>query len=187
MSTIEIDTITPAEQNKRYVLGNSEDALVLVQQPLSFFGKMEFFAVMGSAIEKALEETSLFELLDVPDTGGAPLSADAFREADSFIKAISTLVQYAPELLEDLYCVVLAVPRGEREYVKIRLREELTDDQGFEILETFIDQNWDVLVSFFKDKIMPFAGKVGAKFRESVPSTPSKPTPQNTRKRSKNS
>ena len=165
----------------------TENELVLVQRPLTFFGKLEFFSVVGKAIESALGDgVSIAELLEVPDRqAGAPLSAETFKEADTFAKAVANLIQYVPEILLDLYCVVFAVPRHEREYVKMRMEHELTDEQGFQVLDRFLDQNWDVLTSFFTDRILPLVSKVSGKVRNSASSKPSKATRQTTRKASK--
>lgn len=183
------EVLEPSAQNLVVVLAkDTEEEYVLVQKPLTFFGKMEFFAVMGKAIEKALADGStISELLDVPDRGDGKLSTDDLKDADVFVKAIAKLIQYAPELMGDLYCVVLGIPRGEREYAKFRLENELTDDQGFDILNTFIDQNWEVMIDFFSEKILPLFKKVTEKVQESTSSKSSKPTPQSTRKQSKSS
>lgn len=160
---------------------------VFIQKELTFFGKIDFFAVMAKAIEKAMKEgVSISELLDMPDReDNAEFNIDDFAEADTFVKAVMQLVGYAPDLLLDLYCVILAVPRAEREETKEWLEEYVSDDQGFQIISVFVDQNWDVMVSFFKERITPLVRQVGSKVRTSVPSKPSKRTRQSTRKASK--
>lgn len=185
MSEVEVDpvdTLVPDTQTYYYTFGEGDSAITLTQKPLSFFGKMEFFSVMGKAIEKVLSEgVSISEILDTPDPD-QPLSSNSLAEADSFVKAIATAVQYAPEILEDLYCVILGVPRSERVYVKLVLERDMTDDDGVDILERFVDQNVSVMVSFFAERILPLVSKITAKFQTSEPSKPSKPTRASTRK-----
>jgi hypothetical protein len=79
-----------------------------------------------------------------------------------FVKALSKIVESAPELLKDLYLVILSVPKGQREYYALRL-EELTDEQGMKILDTFVDQNWEVMTSFFKEQMLPLFNKISKK------------------------
>lgn len=176
-----VDVITPKAQAVEYTFG-VDGHLSYTQRPLSFFGKMELFSVLGKAIDGALSSGgTISDLLDDVPAG----NADEFKEADNFIKSISKLVQYVPDLLADLYVIALAVPKEERDYVKsvMTLHESqggLTDEQGLQILEVFIDQNWDVLLDFFKDKIVPLFNKLTKGSQESVPSTPSKATRRRT-------
>jgi hypothetical protein len=179
-----IDVLEPPAQNYEVVLKEGTDEeLRLVQKPLTFFGKMEFFSVMGKAVDKALNEgLSVSDLFDVPEDR-QNLSAESFKEADLFVKAVMKLIKEAPELLGDMFAVILGVPRAQREYVKERLEEDLTDDQAFGILDHFVDQNWDMMTNFFKEKISPLTSKIGSKFQGSESSKPSKATRQSTRKR----
>lgn len=162
-TTEAVETIEPVAVEKTVVLGEGENAITFVQKPLSFFGKIEFLSIAGKAVEKVLSDGgSLSEILDVPDyDSGAVLSGPS--DADVFVKAISKVIQSAPELLVDLYCVILAVPRAQRGYVSLRLEDDLTDAQGVEILETFVDQNWEIMTNFFKEKAMPLFQKVATK------------------------
>ena len=165
-TTDPVETLDPVTEEKFIQLGEGDTALVFEQKPLSFFGKIEFFSLVGKAVEKVLSEgTTLGELLDVPNYDSSVPLASSASEADVFIKALSRVVQNAPEILSDLYCVILAVPRAQRAYVSQRLEAELTDEQGMEILDTFIDQNWEVMVSFFKERILPLADKITTKVR----------------------
>ena len=182
-----VNDLEPEAQEYVVVLGAGQpDELVFVQRPLTFFGKLRFFGVASKAIETALEDgASIAELLEVPDReAGAPLSADSLREADAFVKAVAKLVEYAPELMGDLYCVILAVPRGQTEYVISRFETELDDEQGMKIIDVFIDQNWDALLDFFSQRIAPLVSKVSSKVqdRNSAQSKPSRATRRSTRK-----
>lgn len=181
----EIDQLVPKAQTVTYEFG-LDGHLKFVQRPLSFFGKMELFSILGTAVEKALSDggMSLAELLDDVPTS---TEADQLSEADQFIKSIARLVQFAPEFLKDLYVISLGVKRDEREYVKsvMELPEHeggLSDDQGIQILETFVDQNWDVLVDFFREKILPLISRASSAGPESPSSKPSKATRQRTPK-----
>ena len=163
-----------------------DSTLTYTQQPLSFFGKMELFSVLGGAIEKALSEEggiNLSELLDAPKRSGSSLSAADFADATIFVRGITKLVQYAEDLFKDIYCISLRIPRQERPYIKELMEDQISDEQGVQILDTFVDQNWDVMRSFFFEQIQPLVEKVTKKVQSSAPSKPSKVTRPRTQKK----
>lgn len=176
-----LETLEPSKTTYRVVLAEgTENETVLYQKPLSFFGKIELFSVLGDAVEKALSEgAAISELLDVP-VGG--ISTSSLGDADVFVKSIARIVKFAPDLLENIYCISLNVRKGDREYVKILL-EDIDDDQGMEILNHFIDQNWDAMMDFFSKQVIPLVDKVSSKIQSrSTQSKPSKATRARTRK-----
>jgi hypothetical protein len=147
------EVIEPLAETREVRLGLEENGTLMVfeQRPLSLFGKIDFFSVMGKALDRAMSGPDGISLADLMD---APSSATELREADLFIRGISKLAAYAPEIMGDIYCVILAVPRGSREFAKqvMELPQEsggFTDDEGLGVLETFVDQNWDVIMDFF--------------------------------------
>ncbi len=170
-----VDELVPKGQNVTYTFG-LDDHLVFTQKPLSYFGKIELISVLGGVLDKALAEggMSVADLLeDVPQETGQ------LSEADQFIKSIARIVSFAPDFLKDLYVIALNVPRGDREYVKsvMELSQEeggLSDEQGIQILETFVDQNWEVLLDFFKNRILPLVSRMTSP-KEDLPSASSKP------------
>jgi hypothetical protein len=186
------EILTPSVENRRVTIGPKEYEVEFVQKPLSFFGKLEVFSVLGGALDKALSGPDgivLSDLFEGPAKVGENLTNQNFRDADTFVRGIAKLVQFAPSLFSDLYVIFLGVPRGEREVVKDMMERPegdggLSDEDGIGILETFIDQNWDVMVDFFDSKIMPLVKKIGTKVQKtgSQPSKPSKSTRRTTPK-----
>lgn len=173
-----IDTIVPKAEPKVWRLeqinedGKVEEVREYVQRPLAFLAKMQFFALVGEVIDKSItgEEDKaglrLSSLFEMPGRGGV-LSAADFREADTFIQGVGKILQYAPDFLEKSYCIWLGVPDYEREWA-IGVMEQpldkggLTDDQGLEIIEIFIDQNWESLEDFFRKKIASLRDRVNS-------------------------
>jgi hypothetical protein len=161
-----------------------------IQRPLSYFGKMQFFSLVGEVIDKAmagengLRISSLFEM----PGGGATLSSNDFRDAETFLQAVGKLLVYAPDFLQKSYCIWLNIPEHERDWAMAVMEQPpeeggLSDDQGIEIIEIFIDQNWEALEGFFRDKIGQVRDRIQARRQEaseSRPSKPSKATPQAT-------
>lgn len=162
-----IDILEPPSLEYTFVLGpDGGDPLTFSQKPLGFMGKIKLFSVLSKTINKVLaQDVSITELLDGSVSDSLPLSGDSGKESDLFIKTLTKVLEYAPEALEDIFCVILNVPNGQQEYVKTRLDEDLTDDQAFAVLNTFVDQNWEILHDFFTGKGMNLFKKITGKFQ----------------------
>lgn len=187
MSATEVvETLEPKAQNVVYEFG-LDNHLKFIQRPLSFFGKIELIAVLGEAIDKAIESgVSVAGLLEE--------STDPNIEANNFVRTLASLAAFAPDVLKEIYLISLGVPKGDREYVGMIMElpaEDggLTDEQGIQILETFVDQNAEVMVDFFKNKILPMFNRVLEQVNsaDTESSKPSNPTQPVTRKRSSKS
>jgi hypothetical protein len=154
------------------------------QKPLSYFAKLEFFGLLGGAIEQVMSgpdgmtvDGMMQSVLGVGST-----------DLDVFVAGISRLAQHVPGLMEDCYCIWIGVPVGEREFVKYLWTQPvgeggMSDEDGFGILETFIDQNVQSLKDFFVLRAPGLAKRASARLSgESLQSKPSKPTRRRTAK-----
>lgn len=174
-----IDTIEPKAEPKSWTLKQIDDKgkvvedRTYVQRPLSFFAKMQWFSLVGEVIDKSisgddgLRLSSLFEL----PGGGRTMSASDFRDADTFVQGVGKILVHAPDFLEKSYCIWLNVPDYEREWAKAVMAEPkdnggLSDDDGLEIIEIFIDQNWESLESFFREKIASLRDRIQSHRKE---------------------
>lgn len=190
-----LEELAPSTQVREVTLGTGDYERVYLQKPLSFFGKLELARILGEALDKAMageDGLSLADLWDMPERTEGQVTVQDIMDADNFVRGIMKLTSYAPDLIGELYCVALNIPRDRREQFKrlMELPEDeggLSDEAGIGIFETFIDQNWDVLLDFFKNRLMPLFQKMGAKFEIPQSSKPSKSTRQSTRKESKSS
>ena len=177
MTTTETDVVEvlePAAENYEVSIAGVN----YTQTPLTFFRKIELFSVLADAVDKALSEGALIsELLDeIPD------SATSLTEADVFVKAIVKVVKYAPELLSDIFAISLNVPQNARRSFKEDL-ELIDDDTAMNILNHFIDQNWDAMMDFFSKQVSPLIAKVSEKVQsQSTSSTPLKGSRRRTAK-----
>lgn len=186
------EVLEPAVAHHKVTVGVEPNSITYTQKPLSFFGKMEFFAVMGKALDSAMagpEGFSVDELVGAVGSGGVT-STQELIGADQFVQAIARIATFAPEIIADLYCVILAVPRGDRDLAKYLMEQPedeggLSDEAGFQILNVFVDQNWETLSDFFGKRIKPLMEKVQGRMSERQPSKPSKATRTRTPKPSK--
>lgn len=158
----ELERIVPNKENRKWKLGDT----TYTQRPLSYFAKMEFFSLLAHTIDKAMVGENALTvsgmLSQVGFTREGSLTLSDFRDADVFVNGIAKLLVYAPDFLLDSYCIWLAVPPGDRIWAKSMMsRPEdeggFTDDDGFQIIETFLDQNSDALESFFVQRIPKLA------------------------------
>ena len=190
-----LDEIEPKGAIREWVVRDISEGAPLyermyVQRPLSYFGKIEIFGLLGATVDKAMKDgMSIDSVMQVGDV----FSGQA-NNVDSFIGGIARLAMYAPELLMELYCIGLWVPRGERDWVKsIWERPEgqggLNDQDGLEILAVFVQQNGEALRDFFTQKMPEAAKDLMEMFMPqpvaaaSPSSKRSKPTPRRTRSR----
>lgn len=131
----------------------------LWQRQLSFFGKWELTKFLAKAFNEMLRQEegqiSLWQFLAAigVDTDENNPIEGALR-LDVMIRGASRLAEVVPDFLEDLYCIVLNVPREMRDSVKRIMRypvEEggFDDDTGFDIMELAYSQNAAAFNDFF--------------------------------------
>lgn len=173
----ELDILVPKADPHTWTFGPEDMEFTFVQKPLSFIGKAQWFALVGEALDKALSGPngmSINSLLSAPTRGGQ-MSITDFRDADMFVQAVGKLLSAAPNFLVESYCIWLNVPDYQRRDVAdiMKLPEDeggLSDEQGMEIIEVFIDQNYEALRRFFSDRLGNLAKRVrsqNARFAES--------------------
>jgi hypothetical protein len=157
-----LDVLVPKKEPKVWIIGQGDYERTYIQRKLSFIAKMQWFALVGDVLDGALSgptKMSMNSLLSGPPTArDGQLSVADFADADTFVQALGKLLSHAPDFLLDSYVIWLAVPDTEQELAKkiFALPEEdggLSDEQGMEIIEIFIDQNYDALDNFFRKRV----------------------------------
>lgn len=137
------------------------------QQPLKFMAKMEWFSLVGEVLDKAMSGPNALSMANLFSTpqglGQGNMSAESFREADTFVQAVGKLVAYSPDFLQKSYAIWLGVKKYEREIFYEMIDQELSDEDGFEILNIFIDQNWEAIQGFFGERISELRQRVAQK------------------------
>jgi hypothetical protein len=170
-----LDVLQPRAEHKTWKIGPEGMEQTYVQKPLSFIGKMQWFSLVGEVLDRAMggdNPLTVGNLLSGPGIrAGGTVSASDFRDADTFVHAVGKLVRFAPDFLLDSFCIWLNVPNHEREMVKHLMDQPpeeggLSDDDGLEIMERFIDQNYDAIDSFFRDKLGLLQKRVSQKMED---------------------
>lgn len=169
-----LDVLQPRAEQKTWRFGPEGMEQTYVQKPLSFIGKMQWFSLVGEVLDNAMggdNPLTVGNLLSGPGMNRGAVTASDFRDADTFVHAVGKLVRFAPEFLLDSFCIWLNVPPHEREMVKHLMDQPpeeggLSDDDGLEIIERFIDQNYDAIDSFFRDKLGLLQKRVSARMED---------------------
>jgi hypothetical protein len=152
-------------------LGGKENQYsVYTQKPLGYFQMMRFMSMVANTISEAVKSGGTVQLEDLwGEEGlswrerGQRLRSQDFSDAGSFIAMGFKLIAYAPDFLLDCYCLFLDVPAGaEREWAKRVMSRPwdpdnnqygLKEEDGDEIVQTFIDQNYEDIRTFFVEKL----------------------------------
>lgn len=134
-----------------------------VQKPLSYHAFGEFTGLIGRKLAEAMrgpDGLSLDRLSpgDVPlqyRDGKISLADTEDNEIDPIVQGIAKLATYVPDLMGEAQCIWLRIPRSERGMVLdfwSRPVDEggMSMDEGEEMLELFIEQNYDELNGFLK-------------------------------------
>lgn len=177
----ELEVLEPSAQNKDWTFTDGEITRVYTQKPISFFRKIEFLSLIGNAVDSLSDSGKPLNLAEM-------FSGEA--TVDSFVAIISRVAAEIPETLQDAYCIFLDVPKNEREWFKWVSDRDLSDNDGFDILERFVEQNAEDMQDFFANKGQKLVNKITKKFGVSGPvpsSKASKPTARNTAQASKKS
>lgn len=127
-----------------------------IQRPLTLFRKLEFFGLVGETIDAAMEGQDGLRINDI--FGGDGVSV-GIGDLDSFLSAAAKVAHYAPDFLKDCYLIWLDVPKEEKLWAKDAL-DTLSDEDGIEIIETFIDQNWESIERFFTERLRSLGKRV---------------------------
>lgn len=166
-----LDKIEPDVSHKTWTIGSGEHVHTYTQKPLSYFAKMEFYALLADAIDKAVEGDQTISITGMMEGGNL-----SFDNPDSFLRVMVKLVRFVPDLFEEAYCIFLSVPRGDRYMVKEMMRlpvDEggLSDEDGVMIVQTFIDQNLKAIEEFFVGRLPKLARRVKSMSKVMSPDT----------------
>jgi hypothetical protein len=178
-----MEILEPKVDAKRWVIGKPPEEggketeySVYTQLPLGYMARNRLFSLMGRTFSAAIKATggSVGGMEDIFGAGGGTLiergrrlGTRDFQDASSFFTLAMELVGYAPDFLSDFYAIVLDVPIGERGWFREVIEQPyrpdddkwgLSEDDGIEMIEVFIDQNYEDIRRFFTERL-PKIGK----------------------------
>lgn len=173
---------------KRWVIGKppehggkETEYSIYVQRKLGWMARMRFFSLVGDTLANAVKAGGVLNMgmSDIFGPGGGSvrqrmqqLTEQDFADAASFVALAAQLVAYSPDFLLDCYCIWLDVPMSERPWAKLVMDQPwepsaekwgLKEDEGMEMIEYFIDQNYEEIRSFFVQKLPALARRVSQK------------------------
>jgi hypothetical protein len=156
--------------------GKETEYSAYTQMPLGYMARNRMFSLIGRTMSAAIKSTggSVGGMEDVFGAGGGTLiergrrlGSRDFQDASQFFTLAMELVGYAPDFLSDFYAIALEVPIGERGWFREVIEQPyrpdddkwgLSEDDGIEMIEIFIDQNYEDIRRFFTEKL-PRIGK----------------------------
>lgn len=172
----DMDALVPMAEAKVWVVGkppelggDTNEYSRYMQKPLGYIQMMRFMGLVTNAMSEAVKAGGTIAMEDL--WGGEGLSwrergerlrSQDFADAGSFAAMALKLISYSPNFLLDCYVLWLDVPPHEKEWAKRVMaspwRPEdgkwgLKEDDGFAMIETFIDQNFEDIRSFFVEKL----------------------------------
>jgi len=169
-----MEILEPKAEAKRWIIGKPPEEggkdtqySIYVQQPLGYMARNRLYALIGKTMATAIKQSggSVGGMDDIFGVGtgtlierGRRLSQTDFADASQFFTLAMELVGYAPDFLGEFYAIILDVPYGERVWFKNVIEQPrissddkwgLSEDDGLEMIEIFIDQNYEDIRRFF--------------------------------------
>lgn len=163
----EHEILESSAEPRSWTFTDGESTITYTQKPMSFFRKIEFVSLLGDAVDKLSGSENPLNL-------AVMFSGDA--TIDNFVAVIAKVAAEVPETLQEAYCIFLDVPKRERPWARDRMENQLTDEDGFAIMDLFIEQNADGLMDFFGTKGQGLVKRITKKFGLNAPTPSSKPT-----------
>jgi hypothetical protein len=173
----QIETLVPQSEAKIWIIGKPPEMggednewERYIQRKLGFIEMQRFFALCSKAMLRAIKEggdNAVSELGGMFGGGDirtmtAQLRQQDFNEAANFMAMAFALVSYVPEFLTDCYALWLRVPDTQQLWFRRTIEQPwdpdnemygLSNDAGREMIERFLDQNYEDIRDFFAREI----------------------------------
>lgn len=182
----ELEALSPTTEPVRWVIGKPPEHggkenqySIYVQDKLPWMDEKVFFSHVARTFANAIKSTGgdfggMADVFGDEEGGsiierGRRLGQRDFGDAASFLTLAFELVAYSPMFLVDCYIIILGVPRDDRRWARLRFAEPwdpekdkwgLKREDHKKIIDTFIDQNYEAIRSFFVDELPAIAKRV---------------------------
>jgi len=173
-----MEILEPKVEARRWVVGKPPEEggkdteySIYVQQPLGYMARNRLYALIGRTMAQAIKVSggNIGGMEDIFGGGGGTireravrLSNQDFADASQFFTLAMELVGYNADFLGEFYAIALEVPYGDRVWFKNVIEQPyrpsedkwgLEEDAGVEMIEIFIDQNYEEIRRFFAVKL----------------------------------
>ena len=173
-----LNILEPKIDAKRWIVGKPPEQggreteySIYTQLPLGYMARNRLFSLLGRTFSAAIKSTggAVGGMEDVFGAGGGTLvergrrlGARDLQDASQFFALAMELIGYAPDFLSDFYAIALDVPIAERgwfrDVIESPYRPEddrwgMSEDMGVEIIEIFLDQNYEDIRRFFTERL----------------------------------
>jgi hypothetical protein len=150
---IEVFEPTPKAVDRVLTHPETNETKTFVQKEMGFMVKLKFFRLLSGTLRLASDTQGAnpAEFLQeafgevIGEDGGIQPSVDS---TGAFLTGIMRLVELAPDFLEDAYLLILGVKPEDQPWA-LQAMDSLDDDEGIDILETFVAQNGKAIRRFF--------------------------------------
>lgn len=154
----EIAVFEPVEKAVDRKLELNGETRTYVQHEMGFMTKLKFLRLLSNSIRQATEEEGSTDFLS--DFFGA----GEIENPDAMLNGLLRLVEAVPEFIEEAYCYALNVPTKDHSWAILAF-ENLSDEEGLDILDVLVAQNGVAIRDFFTQKL-PKLGKRVQKIME---------------------
>jgi hypothetical protein len=163
----QIEVLEPVAKVVERKLKLDGEERTFVQHEMSFFSKIKFFRLMSGTLRLATEQDGgqgggVADLIQEAFVGAQQLGNQ--EVANVFLDAVLRLVELAPDFLEETYLLALNVKPEQTLWVS-QAFQELDDEVGIDILDTFVAQNGKAISDFFSKRL----GKLTKRVQEFIP------------------
>jgi hypothetical protein len=174
-----MEILEPKSEAHRWIIGKPPEEggkdtqfSVYVQQPLGFMARNRLYSLIGRTMSQAIKSSggTVGGMEDIFGAGsggtiierGRRLTQTDLADASQFFTLAMELVGYNADFLGEFYAIVLEVPYAERVWFKNVIEQPhrpsddkwgLAEDDGIEMIEIFIDQNYEEIRRFFVVKL----------------------------------
>ena len=180
----QIETLVPQTEAKIWIIGKPAELggednewERYIQRKLGFIEMQRFFALCSRSLLRAVKEGGDDAVNEIGGLMGggdiramtAQLRQQDFNEAKSFMSMAFALISYVPDFLTDVYVLILRVPDTQQYWFRQTIEKPWDPDNddyglsqaaGREMIERFLDQNYEDIRDFFGREIPSLAKRV---------------------------
>jgi len=166
--------------------GKENEYAIYIQEKLPWMPRQKFLSLVSRTMSTAVKSTGgeiggMDEIIN-SDSGsllerGRKFMARDINDAAGFMSLIFELIGYAPQFMTDAYMLWLNVPSRDYDFAKAYFESPwnpeaskwgLKDEEHEDIINTFIDQNYDEIRKYFLETLPGIVKRVSLHERKLI-------------------